>query len=195
MPSYDEFKKELVNMSELLKLFPVEVHEIVLKGLIEEFLHHPIPSGTPVARETGGKESGENQESPHKKAIIKESFKIIGDLNLAGGAGIPAFKALHDEKKPKSNYEFNTLAVYYLKHDLKLEKVTPDHIYTCYKEASRKIPGAFRQSLYDTSSSAGYIDTKDINNISMTTRGENLVEHDLPRKTALKEPTANPSSE
>lgn len=195
MPSYDELKKELVSMSELLKLFPAEVHEIVLEALIEEFLQRSPP---PVAARVGDgvrNDSGEIRTGTRKKVATKESYRIVGDLNLAGGEGIPSFKELHNEKRPKSNWEFNTVAVYYLKQTLKLDKVTPDHVYTCYKEVSRKIPGAFRQSLYDASSQAGYIDTKDIDSISVTTRGENLVEHDLPRKTMGNEPTTSISSE
>jgi hypothetical protein len=195
MPSYEELKKELISVSELLKLFPPDSHELILKTLLTEFLQRSVSADSPVDVSIPPRKPSEAQTGARKKTVMKESFKIISNLDFAGGSGIPSFRGFHDEKKPRSNYEFNTLAVYYLGHMLKVGKISPDHIYTCYKEVARKIPGAFRQSLHDTSSSGGYIDTKDINNIFVTTRGENLVEHDLPRKTKESTPESSTSAE
>lgn len=60
------------------------------------------------------------------------------------------------------------------------EKVDANAIYTCYKELPVKVPENIIQNLRDTSSSRyGYIDFKD-GLCSITVRGENLVEKDLP---------------
>jgi hypothetical protein len=48
------------------------------------------------------------------------------------------------------------------------------------------VPGALRQSLLDTSFKKGWIDTKSMENITITTHGENLVEHELQGKKEEK---------
>lgn len=111
----------------------------------------------------------------------KESYEIVKDLSLRPGGDKQAFKDLCSAKSPQSNIEFNVLAVYYLKKVLNVPKVSLSHIYTCYKEIPRKV-GGLRQSVLDASGNRyGYLDAGDLEDIKIPTRGENLVEHELPK--------------
>ena len=82
--------------------------------------------------------------------------------------------------------ETNTVFVYYLEKVLNLSGITVDHIYTCYKAAEQTIPGALAQSLLDTASRKGWLDTSNMSDISLPTGGENLVERVLPRAAKVK---------
>ena len=97
----------------------------------------------------------------------------------------PSLRDFYAQKGPKAFSEQNAVFVFYLNKIKELESVTPDSIYTCYKEVGVRVPGAFYQSLLDTSRIKGWIDTGDTNKIRITTVGENFVEHDLPRGTEV----------
>jgi hypothetical protein len=100
-------------------------------------------------------------------------------LNLRP-SGKTSFKDFADEKKPTTSNERNVVAVYYMKHLVAIEKVTTDHVFTAYRELRWKLPTDFRNSLQVTASAKGWIDTSDMNDITLTTRGTNAVEQDLP---------------
>lgn len=120
-----------------------------------------------------------------KTAKSKETISIDKDLNLRE-RGKKSFKDFYDEKQPKSAMDFNTVAIYYLSQILELDKITANQVYTCYKEVSKRPPNAFIQSLRDTASLKGFIDSADVENLKIPSRGINFVDHDLPAKKDAK---------
>lgn len=112
----------------------------------------------------------------------KESYQIVKDLELSAKNGKEALKTFYAKKSPTTAMQRNAVFVYYLEKVAKIGGVGVNHIYTCYKDVNEKVPGALRQSLLDTSFKKGWIDTKSMENITITTHGENLVEHELPNK-------------
>jgi hypothetical protein len=78
--------------------------------------------------------------------------------------------------------ESNAVFVYYLQKTAKVSGIDFNHVYTCYKDVAARIPSALKQSLIDTASSKGWLNTSSLNNLQLTTGGENFVELDLPRK-------------
>lgn len=115
-----------------------------------------------------------SKKNPRKK----ESFSIVKDLNLRPESGQNLI-SFYEEKAPSSALEKTTVFVYFLKKILNLPTITPDYIYTCYKEVGAPIPGNLRQNIADTASRKGTIDTSDMSNIQITTVGENYVEFNL----------------
>ena len=107
---------------------------------------------------------------------------IVKDLNLKKDGKTPSLRDFHSQKQPKEFAEHNALFVYYLSKVKELTGITPNHIYTCYKEVNQRVPGAFYQSLLDTTRRKGWLDTSNTEDIKVTTVGENFVEHDLPKK-------------
>lgn len=110
-----------------------------------------------------------------------ESHKMLGDLDLNPQDGI-SLRAFIDSKNPAMAQEINTAIVFYLQKNLTIAAITTDHVYTCYKSAGKKVPTALVQSLKDTMRHKGWIDASDLTKIHLTTAGENLVEHELPRQ-------------
>ena len=116
----------------------------------------------------------------------KESFPIVKDLDLSAKGGKEALKSFYAKKSPTTAIQRNAVFVYYLQKIAEAKGIGVNHIYTCYKDVGEKVPGALRQSLLDTSFKYGWIDTKSMENITVTTHGENLVELGLPEKKEEK---------
>jgi hypothetical protein len=120
--------------------------------------------------------AGKKAIKSSSKSPRKENYSLIKEIQLG------ELKAFYDSKSPKTGFEKNVVFVYYLQKILKLQNISPDHIYTCYKLMSVPLPKAIRQSLVDTYHSKTWIDSSNMNDLVVLTVGENVVEHDLPRK-------------
>jgi hypothetical protein len=91
-------------------------------------------------------------------------------------------KQFYVEKNPNSALERNAVFVYFLQQISKIPKIATGHIYTCYKDLGIKPPVRLRQSLADTASKKGWLDTGSMNDIKVTLKGEGFVEHELPKE-------------
>jgi hypothetical protein len=108
----------------------------------------------------------------------KETPSLIRSLDLSARDGKPSLKDYYAGYKPGSNFERNLVFVYYLMHVREIaEPISADHVFTCYRHMGLKIPEAFNQSLWDTNSKKGWLDTSSLENIKMTTLGINHIEH------------------
>ncbi|MDQ5826613.1 MAG: hypothetical protein M3441_20695 [Chloroflexota bacterium] len=118
---------------------------------------------TPIKRKSGGG---------------KEMPSLIKSLDLSARDGKPSLNDFYGGYQPKSNYERNLIFVYYLAQVREIpESVTEGHVFTCYRHLSQKIPEAFSQSLWDTGSKKGWLDTSSLEDIKLTTLGINHLEH------------------
>lgn len=125
-----------------------------------------------------GKTTTKSNSINKKPQSNTTSYSIIGALNLApsGKDSLKEFIAKHNAS---SGSDYNVLFTYYLEKILKEKNINPNHIYSCYKDLGIKYPSNLRQSLVDTKSRKGWIDTSNTNDIKLTAVGENAVEHDL----------------
>lgn len=168
----------------------VKFREIAFSKLVSHLLDgntsddddNETESAKPKARvkRTGNKSAKPATAKP-KAAKSKESISMDKNLNLRE-KGKKSFKDFYSEKQPKSAMDFNTVAIYYLSEILEIEPITASQVYTCYKEVNKRPPDAFLQSLRDTASVKGYIDTADTEKLKIPSRGINFVDHDLPKK-------------
>jgi hypothetical protein len=104
---------------------------------------------------------------------------IVRDLNLKPKSA-DSFDKFATQKNPSSNQHKCVVAVYYLKHKLNLASITVDHVYTCFKHMAWRVPSSLANTMAYVASVHGWLDTRNMAEIRMTTIGENLVEHDLP---------------
>lgn len=119
------------------------------------------------------------KEKKPRKLGRAVGYEIEKDLILTAEGDKPSLKEFYSEKNPLSNYERNVVFCYFL---IKIKGVKPigvNHIYTCYKEVDRRV-GDLVVSLSETSSK-GWLDTSEMNDIRLSVRGENFVEYDLPK--------------
>ncbi|MBT2336470.1 hypothetical protein J7E49_21480 [Variovorax paradoxus] len=204
MERHASLKSELDSIAKILEKLPEAVRPQAFDLLVRSFLGQELTAAQPsipekvttpkpkkASRRNGAKKlltPGETVEAESAIALKpasrpkvgKESYSIDGKLNLRGNGGsIPSFKEFHGEKLPRNAQEFNTVAVYYLEKLAGVNPVSLNHVYTCYTEARKKPPLAFRQSFTDTKNKTAYIEFS-VNEVSMTHRGQIFVEHDLP---------------
>lgn len=103
--------------------------------------------------------------SSPKGSSKKRSFSngaqptIVKDLDLSGTSkGVERLKDFHASYKITSNLERNLVFLYYLQNKLEISPITPNHVFTCYRDVSVKVPTALVQSLRDTANRRGWID-------------------------------------
>ena len=111
---------------------------------------------------------------------------LVKDLTLRPG-GKKAFKDFAEEKQPKTHQQKQAVIVYWLRHELGMESgITADHVNTCYLDAGWVRPANLDNNLQVTAAQKGWLDTSDMDNITIGTRGEDVVQHDLPAKSKTK---------
>lgn len=190
MPTYEELKSELLEISEVIEKFPEAVKSKVYELLVAQFLGHETPGAhiDPLPKQTAAKAKSKRAPTKKKaaqpkakKSASKESYSIDRHLNLRGDGSIPSFKEFFDEKSPSGAKQINAVAVYYLKKIIGISEVTLDHVYTCYSEVKKKPPTAFRQSFIDTKNKEGWIEFNEEGYLEIPHRGTVYVEHDLPK--------------
>jgi hypothetical protein len=106
--------------------------------------------------------------------------KQLKDLDLAP-RGTTSLADFVKEKDPTTNHDRNVVSVYYLLHKAEIGAVDLDHVFTCYRDMGWAIPSDLANSLAMTSSKKRYLDTSDLDNIRLTSRGLNRVEQELPK--------------
>lgn len=124
--------------------------------------------------------SGKKPKPSKKKPKGKTIPKQIKNLNLKP-KGKKSGLDFAVEKKPTNVLHKCVVAVYYLRDEIGLSAISVDHVFTFFKNASWKIPSDLVNTLQQAGT-AGWLDTADSKNIIITPIGENLVEHDLPKK-------------
>lgn len=118
------------------------------------------------------------------KSKSKKEPEFLKNLDLSVGSENESLKDFYAKYDHKSNYERNLIFVYYIQHILHEDKITLDHLFTCYRNVGQKIPKALEQSMRDTSKEKGWVDIDDLENIKVPVAGMNHIEHDLAKNEA-----------
>ncbi len=139
------------------------------------------PQGTP-APASGRPGKSESRAKGKPKSKPKTPITVVKDLNLKP-QGNKSFREFAQEKNPGNLFEKCTVAVQYLRAVLGSEDVGAGHVLTCFRDIGWRVPSDLANTLQQTASRGGFLDTSDMSDIKVTARGENLVEYDLPRPT------------
>jgi len=131
--------------------------------------------GTP-RKQKGGADEVANQGRGRRSG---DTYRVL-DLDLRP-SGKPSLREFMKQKGPSTDPEKYACMIQYLKQHLGIESVTPDHLFTCFKEIAEKVPN-IRQGLINTYHRHGWITKTGKSGIALTRAGQNVVEHDLPRK-------------
>lgn len=164
-----------------------ELREEGLGSLQKGQAHSTLSKGNAANDADDESEHSESGTSSEKKPRNRKKNntrqpQLVKDLDLSGTGVEKSFKDFIDEKQPKSNIEKTTIFIYYLQNFLKIDGITIDHVFTCYKNSGGKLPINLQSNLNDTSSSKyGYIETVG-GKYRMSIAGINYVEHNLPKK-------------
>lgn len=129
-------------------------------------------------RVTVDKPARNKSGSPTKKN--KVVMKQIKDLDLRPKGKTSAIDFVN-EKTPTNQKHKCVVATYYFANVLELEAVTTSHVLTFFKEVNWAVPADLANAMQQAGSE-GWLDTKNAEDVKVTLRGENLVEHQLPVK-------------
>lgn len=156
----------------------------ILRWAWEKYSSEPLP-GKETQEQVSSKPTPKGK-LPKKKAKNGAKLKsktgpsIVRDLNLKP-QNKESFQSFAQAKNPQSDQERCVVAVFYLRHELGIERVGTNHVFTCFKDAKWRVPVDLANTLQYVASHKGWFDTSDMSKIELTTHGENLIEHDLPR--------------
>jgi hypothetical protein len=192
--SLDALLAKMPAIAEAVAKFPEAVQQQAFDALMAE-----ATGGTTTTKQTAAA-SGESTTSTHKRTTTRKKAsgegaavprrsggpKQLRDLDLTP-PGKVSFVDFVNEKQPKTNHDPNVVSVYYCDRILEVGAVTDDHVYTCYRDMGWRLPSPnLNNGLSLTSSRKRFIDTSDNKNITLTSKGLNYVEHDLPPKKKEK---------
>jgi hypothetical protein len=177
--------KHLLNIQDKnLSLRPegIEKAKLYVKDLIDSSLKESWSKKSNGANKNSSSNAIKTSTKTGANSSNK-SFKLLGNLNL-NPKGKKSLKDYISIYIIKNNFMSNLLFVYYLKsYCSEIGSITLDHIYTCYKNVSIKAPLNLYQSIIDTKNRKGWLDTTNMNDIKITTGGENAVEHEFKRSS------------
>jgi hypothetical protein len=132
-------------------------------------------------RSKGEKGKGKGRSGKAKRAA---SVGIDKNLSLRP-KGKQSFKEFAEEKAPADHYDKTVVAVYWLT-EVASAKASAQAVNTCYQGADWKRPTDLRNTLQQTASKKGWLDTADSDEIKLTVPGEDYVRHDLPKSSKKK---------
>jgi len=140
---------------------------------IDEILNEDVEDEDMIL-ETKIKRNG-TPSKPPKLTLVKS-------LNLMP-EGKESLKDFYATKNPQTQYEKITVVIFYMQKVLEIDDISSDHVYTCFKEVSEKIPRNLPQSIRNTAKDKAWVDSSNKNKLTVTIHGENLVEHELEKNT------------
>ena len=105
---------------------------------------------------------------------------LVGDLDFVPD-GKPSLKTSFFEKSPSTDMEQVLVIAYYLQHTLELTQFGPSHILTAFKHVVVPVPVDLRATIRNIKKAKAWLSFSDLDNIRLTTGGENYVVHELPK--------------
>jgi hypothetical protein len=179
----------LKSVCDILDQIPSDAQLRVLSWANANYLGHPSiapPSviveeqnGSGTAQLARNKASGRSATAKTKRP--KNAPRLLKELNFVPGDGKPSLKDFIATKTPANLFEKCTVVVYYFINHLAVRAVSLDHVFTAFKAMEWRLPNDLRNIVQQTGSK-GWLDTSKSSDIKLTPRGDNLVEHDLPRR-------------
>jgi len=113
-----------------------------------------------------------------KKIDRNAGLELVPNLNFRP-SGKPALKEIMDEKGATSDVDTTVLMVHYMQHTMGLSKIGPAHVLTAFKEVGKAVPVDLKATIRNIKKSKMYLNFTDIEDIRMTTQGDNFVEHEM----------------
>lgn len=125
-----------------------------------------------------GKLNSSNETKSKKSKSTASKFEVLKDLNLRPKTAISLTDYVQNYEV-KSNADKIIVIINYLLEILKIEKVTINHIYTAFFVLKYRIPASFYQVVVNTKSRNNLIDFDNVNEIKLSTQGQNRLRLDI----------------
>lgn len=146
--------------------------------------------GTVAASDTASRSSAKPRRRAAAKPTVARTGKakpksrrpgMVNDLQLRP-KGKPSFVDFATEKQPDGHFEKQAVILYWLRHVAGVAAgISLDHVNTCYVAAEWPRPAALASNMRLGATRTKWLDTSDRSNLTLTTVGEDMVKHKLPR--------------
>lgn len=159
--------------------------EAQIKFVLEIMTKDGVPSESapnkPVPR--ANEETQAKPKAASRKASIEQP-RIIPNF-LTDAEKIKSLRSFYSEKRPETHIDIYAVITYWLKHNISMEEVSINEMWTLYKILAVKPPrtliqvfrdGKSKKVYFEAGSSSGYY--------FITSIGETYVEHDLPKQAS-----------
>jgi hypothetical protein len=182
---FDELLKRMPKIAETVNAFKSEqVQLLAFKMLV----CNSASKETEIEHANSEQQKGSVRKPEKNQTTKKSSLKraksttlsIDKNLNLKP-SGKQSINEFIDEKAPSSLKEKVTACVYYLQHKLGRKDINYSHVFTCFKHLNWRLPSNL-PNMMQQAGTQGWLDTSNNADIKVTPHGENLIEHDLPKK-------------
>jgi hypothetical protein len=137
------------------------------------------PQGDVQSRPNNSRDALPKARASKKAKTIMSMDKSL-DLSPKGKQTASEFAKA---KSPSNAKEKCVVAVYYLKEIIELKQISARGVFTYFKTVQWVVPADLKNMLQQAGSE-GWLDTSDSEDIKLTSLGDNLIGHDLPRKSA-----------
>jgi hypothetical protein len=105
-------------------------------------------------------------------------IKLVGDIDFVP-TGKQSLKDFFAEKAPASDMDQILVLCHFLQHILDAPQIGPGHILSGFKHVGKPIPKDLKQTVRNMKDKKAWLSFADIENIRLTTEGDNRVEHEL----------------
>jgi hypothetical protein len=112
------------------------------------------------------------------KADRNVGIKLVPNLDFRP-EGKPALKEFFAEKAPKTDMEQTLVISYFLQHMVEVPAFGPGHVLTGFKEVQKPVPVDLRGTIRNMKNQKAWLNFSSIEEIALTTQGDNFVEHEL----------------
>ena len=146
----------------------------------------PVPSPpNGVTAPVSVKLQGNNRKkktSPSKAAKKSKvtAISVDSSINLEPADGVSLVDFIED-KRPSSLVDKSMACIYWLKNIAETDAVGVSQVYTCYKRMGWQTPKNPANHLQAIAASKKWLDTSNMDDVTLTHTGTQFVEHELPK--------------
>jgi hypothetical protein len=105
-------------------------------------------------------------------------IKPVGDIDFVP-SGKQSLKEFFAAKGPASDIDQVLVLCHFLQHSTQSTSIGPGHILGGFKHVNKPVPKDLKQTIRNMKEKKAWISFTDIENIRVTTEGDNRVEHEL----------------
>ena len=172
---YSDFREQLLNGAILAPHRHAQEPDAATSGD-----DRMAPTKPPPKIKLSGELPQKGRSTPTILAMVYKPTPAKLDKNL----DTSELGAFYGKFLPKNNPEKILIFLKFMTESLEIKSPNTDQVYTCFKHTGQKIPKAFAQAFYDTSTKNGYIDYRSPSDLPITIAGDNYFNHKLQRKAA-----------
>ena len=127
------------------------------------------------------KKRGEGERIDRNAKIV-----LVGDIDFVPKEKQP-LKELFAQKNPGSDLDQVLVICYFLQHIAHVNPIGPGHVLSGFKHVGKPVPKDLKQTIRNLKKNKAWLGFSKINDIRLTTEGDNRVEHELGKPNGERE--------